>query len=425
MKKSNSYSCILDNLYKLNIGQIYTYNELCRELKIKATGGYTRKKQMTILKSLLEIEEVKRGKYTIKAFKDVSKKEKINLIKDRRGQHPNSRGNYKGVFGEYFMNVLCFRLRQYSENEGEGEVIKFIESKERIKGLIGLINENNYLVAENTPYYFCEKIGIDYDVYVYLFPIIQNAITNTVENVLSMFHNRKLGTVEKIVLINETKDCEKLRKATYSENKRIYEIKEEVALELGYRSSSMIYYGRNKTSINKFHNKLNLRLKNELEIYTCYQFVEINILRENLTNYLNNISINTIDENMAIGKRKFIEQRLKYIHRSQNIIYNEKEIEEKLQNNGVVFYNVCNLKENFYFQAEKLLESIIETKENILVRRYTDIMYKGISKGNQYIRITAADIKNEFIYNDEDFKSDDIDDTELEKLLNDINDKIL
>lgn len=70
---------------------------------------------MTILKSIYNMKEIKRGKYIIEGYKDITKEEALKLVEDKRGKNPNSRGNNKGIYGEDIMNSLLI----YCMNNGE------------------------------------------------------------------------------------------------------------------------------------------------------------------------------------------------------------------------------------------------------------------------------------------------------------------
>lgn len=64
-KKINQYEKILLNYKKIKVNEEYDYGRFCEELELKNTGGDTRAKQMTILKSIYNMKEIKRGKYII------------------------------------------------------------------------------------------------------------------------------------------------------------------------------------------------------------------------------------------------------------------------------------------------------------------------------------------------------------------------
>ena len=251
-KKINQYEKILLNYKKIKVNEEYDYGRFCEELELKNTGGDTRAKQMTILKSIYNMKEIKRGKYIIEWYKDITKEEALKLVEDKRGKNPNSRGNNKGIYGEDIMNSLLI----YCMNNGE-----------RVKDdneVIIRVRTNKDEVM-NTPNYFCEELGIKYRIFDYMFSELENYMNNALKSVIDMITRRKLGLCNTYVLVSNKKiqNLEELREASDEEVEEINKIKAAIASEMGYNNYSVIYYKQDKKEIKRFHYQLQQKLEKE------------------------------------------------------------------------------------------------------------------------------------------------------------------
>ena len=414
-KKINQYEKILLNYKKIKVNEEYDYGRFCEELELKNTGGDTRAKQMTILKSIYNMKEIKRGKYIIEWYKDITKEEALKLVEDKRGKNPNSRGNNKGIYGEDIMNSLLI----YCMNNGERVkddnevIIRVRTNKDELMRNIGMKNSKNYDVAMNTPNYFCEELGIKYRIFDYMFSELENYMNNALKSVIDMITRRKLGLCNTYVLVSNKKiqNLEELREASDEEVEEINKIKAAIASEMGYNNYSVIYYKQDKKEIKRFHYQLQQKLEKELGIKYCYYETEIRLVEKNVKEYLKKNNIKETQECIKYGNKKYLDCINKKVINKMQLIYDEQMQKKKLEKGETIYYNTAQLEEEFIIQSEKILESLINVDSKEIYYRECDIENKDSDIARRFLKIRKADdyiLEEKYTFNYyEDLDQDD------------------
>ncbi|MBE6050994.1 MAG: hypothetical protein E7214_10180 [Clostridium sp.] len=435
--KVNEYDLIVNNAGHIKIGEIYNYEMLAKELNIKNTGGNTRKKQMNIIKSLWKLEEVKRGNYLVKEFNGVTDEVK-ELIKDKRGKTNNT-----NIYGEEAKRALLFSLLSKANNgypyctvEDEKHIIIELP-KHNLLCDAGLRNGNNHKIARLTPNYYCEAIGVPFNVYTYLFPRIERAQYEAIKRILEDIEKCGLAEISEVMEIEVVKkydddgkyleeeifeenlknEVSEIRRAYLGEVEEINLAKKVVANEMGYKSVVDIYNKYDRSLIQKYYKNVKSYVSDNYGIFNFFTIVKIVLNRIAVEYYLAQFEYVFLEEFKKDAANKFINHRMKKIIELKERI-NDKHYQEKLKERGKKFYYcIVQLEDDYIENAEKMVRSLCDYESCAIEEVSSDI--RSEDKGEiSYLVISYSEDEEETYVDKDEIYLDNEDYDVIESLEN-------
>lgn len=431
-KVNDTAQAIVSNIHKFQIGETYTFKQICDMCGMKVGTGNGKIKQINTLKELFDIEEGKVGRvtiYTILAINKLSDEELASIVSNKRGKSEGSRGN-NDIYCSKLSSNLINSLRDnkdfylsnterylFEEDEllphefihkldtmpfrvlDDEDTVVFNLYRNQIIQDMGIRNDNNFKIYSNTPNYFCEYNSICPNVAKVVYPSISKATHRAFESQIKKFKSEGLGIISKRLEIEVVSEYDSYGRkldlsdeydiAMYEHNRinhitmfkladddtkdRIDLIKTEVAKEFKYKTVQDLYTRANVGTKDKFHIRVKEVLRDRLGIYDYRPFVRITTSLSMLDKHKSKFGS---DE----GLIAFTGQIMKAIKGNAELFTDEearqnrfkKKLAKKI-NNPKIYYDLIQQEEFFIPQATKFVDLMLNPSAKHTPKKDNDI----------------------------------------------------
>lgn len=232
MAKSIDYSNLIQTTNKLRLGETYTYKNICEILEITyyAKGGNSKNKQLDILGKLLDIEVSNKG-ITVKAFKDLSEDEKLEIVSNNRG---GSKSKYmEESIMSYGSKGFLSTDRCSTILENNEEWLVWASSRSEMIQEAGYRNQWFNLIGNNIDV-VAERMGLHYDMARYCYNLLVRQTSSTTKDFVKKLKSSLLctffHTVEFEYLEDEMQTDEEGNEVVVTKLKKRLATHEEIAL---------------------------------------------------------------------------------------------------------------------------------------------------------------------------------------------------
>ena len=381
MKKVNENAVkIYENRDKFEVGESYSYKDICSLCDLKVATGKGRNIHLNTFKQLFEVEEYKVARtimYKIISAKELTEEESNSIISNKRGTNINSWGNKKKEYSDSLVDSLLANLYLKSLDDRvdnlsncehiDDRYFKIITDKFDLSCTIGIRNRENFKNARLNKFDFCDNAKINIKSFEHIYPTTNDAIYKATNYVLSLLKDSGHVSIRETmrVLVTKFKDEEGyvLDDEEIDENileeynaeevdkyliDKIKALRGEVANKMGYTSLRKIYNSSDQSVIDTFNRMLQETVKEKLNVHKFYPKLSLIINKESILDYFMKKDM-TLQDVARISTEKYIQHRIDKMIQEKEVINSEEKIQKKLDN----ISKKHNTENPFFYRSEE------------------------------------------------------------------------